>query len=56
MTPDPWLLARRTPAFDRDLGQVAELSYKVFNGRARAAVHLGRVFAREDRDLGYGAT
>jgi len=35
---------RRSPAVDRDLGQVAQLACEVFDVSAGTAVDLGRVF------------
>src|SRR5260370_38475448 len=48
---DTRFVARRAPAVDGDLRQVAQLACEVLDVRARAAIYLGWIFAREQRDL-----
>ena len=45
------LLAGRSPAVNADVRQLADLARQVLDVRAGAPVDLGRVLARENRDL-----
>src|SRR5260370_12605904 len=45
------LIAGRSPALDGDVGEAAQLACKVLDVNSRAAVHVGRVLASQQRDL-----
>src|SRR5260370_26757453 len=45
------LIAGRSPALDGDVGEMAQLARKVLDVNSRAAVHVGRVLASQQRDL-----